>query len=60
MKTLKQFNEEFPIVAEGVRVINQLSPSSQVTYLTYRSWVKGNRKPSAVYKVLLFLKGIKI
>lgn len=58
MKTLTQFHKMNPVVADGVRALNALSPSSSITYLTYRSWVIEKKRPSAAYAALLLLKGI--
>ena len=58
--TLEKFNKSHPVVAEGVRVINQLPPASTISYLTYRGWVQGKRKISVAYRIMLFLKGIKV
>ncbi len=59
MKTLSQFHKSNPVVAEGVRSLNSIHPKSEISYLTYRGWIKGSQKISPVYKVILFLKGIK-
>lgn len=59
MKTLAQFHKANPVVAEGVRVLNALAPKSSITYLTYRSWVIGKKKPSMAYTALLALKGVR-
>lgn len=59
MKTLAAFHKENPVVAEGLRVLNALSPETKWTYLTYRSWVMKTGKPGAGNRVLLFLKGVK-
>lgn len=61
MKTLAQFHKDNPVVAEGLRVINDITPQTKWTYLTYRSWVMNLKKPpiSADRRLLLFLKGIK-
>lgn len=60
MKTLSQFHKVNPVVAEGVRALNALSPKSDITYLTYRSWVIEKKKPSAAYTALLILKGVRL
>ena len=36
-----------------------LAPKSSITYLTYRSWVVGKKKPGMAYTALLALKGIR-
>ena len=60
MITLKKFSNNNPVVADGVRAINQLPPKTDIPYLTYRRWVKGDAKVSPVYRMILMLKGIKI
>jgi hypothetical protein len=59
MKTLAQHHKENPVVAEGVRALNDLTPRSSITYLTYRSWVVEKKKPSAAYRLLLAAKGVR-
>lgn len=59
MKTLAAFHKENPVVAEGVRKLNSMPPTTTIDYQTYRDWVQGKRKPMGGNKVLLFLKGVK-
>lgn len=59
MKTLAQFHKDNPVVAEGVRVLNDITPKSSITYVAYRRWVIEKKPISAAYKVMLFLKGVK-
>lgn len=58
--TLTKFNKDYPIVADGVRAINSIPPKTDIPYITYRRWVKEGKPVSAVYRVLLMIKGIKI
>lgn len=61
MKTLAAFHKENPVVAEGLRVLNALSPETKWTYLTYRSWVMNLKKPpiSTDKRILLLMKGVR-
>lgn len=58
--TLAQFHKNNPVVAEGVRKINEIQPRTEISYLTYRAWVMGYRKISPVYLAILRMKGIKV
>ena len=59
MKTLAQFQKSQPSVSEGLRVLNEISPKTQVSYITYRGWVAAGKPVSVPYRALLALKGIK-
>lgn len=59
LKTLEQFHKDNPVVADGVRALNALTPATSITYLTYRSWVMKTGKVSPGYRALLLLKGLK-
>ncbi len=59
MKTLEQHHKEHPVVADGLRALNDIAPRSTITYITYRSWVMNLTKVSPAYKILLIAKGIR-
>ena len=59
MISLESFDKANPVVAEAVRVLNAMTPTSKITYLTYRDWVKGTRKISTAYSILLVMKGVR-
>ncbi len=59
MKTLAQFHKLNPVVAEGVRALNAIRPSSSISYLTYRAWVINKKMPSPAYRLLLLAKGVR-
>ena len=59
MKKLWKFHRENPVVAEGVRAINDLYPRTNISYLTYRSWVMRTGRISMAYRLLLLTKGIR-
>ena len=59
MKTIEQFHKSNPVVAEGVRALNAIRPASSITYLTYRAWVIGKKRPSPAYRLLLLAKGVR-
>lgn len=59
MKTLAQFQKSQPSVSEGLRVLNEISPKTQITYVSYRGWVAGKKAVGVPYRAILLMKGIK-
>lgn len=59
MKTLAQFQKSQPSVSEGLRVLNEISPKTKITYVTYRGWVAAGKPVGVPYAAILLLKGIK-
>ena len=59
MKTLAQFQKSQPSVSEGLRVLNEISPKTSITYVSYRGWVAGERAIGIPYKTILLMKGLK-
>ena len=60
MKTLKQFHQENPNLAEGCRKLNAIKPETVFSYMTYWGWMtNGEKKLSMSTKTILRLKGLK-